>query len=276
MGRKLGITGNGAKLGAYTKEITAYRITLPRSQKNVVLIDTPGYGSRSTRSDTEVLEALSEWLPDSHASADRGSLLSKARINYRPKNTIPLSGILYMHRISDNPNTFTPLKNFENYTRLCGGDALAKLVLVTTNPEGGESGTIENLLTLRMNYSGLRIEQFDAGNRAHETACDILTPLINAQIRKLSLAKCLAGRLNLPADHRYYVNYSLNITEGVAVSPIKCRSLLGEVASNTLKRDLLCTLRNDDAQVMIDYISLVRITAPFVIIFLPASIVGVV
>ena len=43
-----------------------------------------------------------------------------------------LSAILYFHRITDNRMAGTPLKNLRVFEKLCGKDAMAQVVLVTT------------------------------------------------------------------------------------------------------------------------------------------------
>ena len=43
-----------------------------------------------------------------------------------------LSGILYLHRITDNRMAGTPLKNLRVFRKLCGKDALGKVYLTTT------------------------------------------------------------------------------------------------------------------------------------------------
>ena len=43
-----------------------------------------------------------------------------------------LSGILYLHRITDNRMAGTPLKNLRVFRKLCGQDALDKVYLTTT------------------------------------------------------------------------------------------------------------------------------------------------
>jgi hypothetical protein len=43
-----------------------------------------------------------------------------------------LSGILYLHRITDNRMAGTPLKNLRMFQKLCGKDALGKVYLTTT------------------------------------------------------------------------------------------------------------------------------------------------
>lgn len=43
-----------------------------------------------------------------------------------------LSAILYFHRITDNRMAGTPLKNLRVFEKLCGKDAMAQVILVTT------------------------------------------------------------------------------------------------------------------------------------------------
>lgn len=79
----------------------------------VYLIDTPGFDD-STRTDTQVLREIASWL------------------SYSYTHEILLHGIIYLHRISDRRMQGSALKNLFTFKRLCGDNALKKVLLVTT------------------------------------------------------------------------------------------------------------------------------------------------
>lgn len=81
--------------------------------KNVVLVDTPGF-SDTTLSDTEILRRIAAWLQKNY---DEGLLLS---------------GIIYLHRVTDVRMEGPSLKNLRMMKKLCGEGSLANVVLATT------------------------------------------------------------------------------------------------------------------------------------------------
>ncbi|KAI6000347.1 kinase-like domain-containing protein [Pisolithus orientalis] len=104
--------GVGHDLTSHTSEVKATRCTLEES--SMVLVDTPG-SDGTTKADLNVLEMISDWLNK----------------EYRKGTT--LAAILYFHRITDNHMPArTPLKNLRVFQKLCGKNAMPKVVLVTT------------------------------------------------------------------------------------------------------------------------------------------------
>lgn len=79
----------------------------------VYLIDTPGFDD-TNRSDDEVLREIATWLTDSFTAEIR------------------LSGIIYLHRISDVRMQGSAKLNLSMFKKLCGPDALKNVILVTT------------------------------------------------------------------------------------------------------------------------------------------------
>jgi hypothetical protein len=77
------------------------------------LIDTPGFGN-SERDDTDVLRGLTNWL-SMYSSDD-----------------ITLTGIIYLHRISDVRFRVAAMKNLRLFKKFCGKDSLESVVLATT------------------------------------------------------------------------------------------------------------------------------------------------
>ncbi|KAG8736014.1 hypothetical protein FRC10_009887 [Ceratobasidium sp. 414] len=87
----------------------------PRFELNgreIQLIDTPGFDDTNF-SDTEILERIGQFLKLSHN-----------------ENQL-LSGIIYMHRITDNRVGGVSRRNFRVFRELCGPDALKNVVIAT-------------------------------------------------------------------------------------------------------------------------------------------------
>ncbi|PWW79643.1 hypothetical protein C7212DRAFT_275951 [Tuber magnatum] len=79
----------------------------------ITLIDTPGFND-TTKTDTEVLADICAWTS----------------LNYRKGRL--LSGIIYLHRITDVRMDGSSLKNLRMFQRLCGPGALKNVLLTTT------------------------------------------------------------------------------------------------------------------------------------------------
>jgi hypothetical protein len=95
------------------------------NERRVHLIDTPGFDD-TYRTDSDVLQDLAYWLIKS----------------YKDQN-IKLTGIVYLHRITDPRMTGNALKNLRTFQKLCGKKSMSSVVLVTTmwehvNPADGD------------------------------------------------------------------------------------------------------------------------------------------
>ncbi|TLD22139.1 hypothetical protein PspLS_08119 [Pyricularia sp. CBS 133598] len=102
----------GHDLQACTAVVDVYPFELSPTQ-TVFLIDTPGFDD-TNRSDSDVLREIASWLTTS----------------FRSK--ILLHGIIYLHRISDPRMQGSARKNLMMFKKLCGDDALKKVILATT------------------------------------------------------------------------------------------------------------------------------------------------
>ncbi|KAG1747167.1 uncharacterized protein EDB91DRAFT_72861 [Suillus paluster] len=80
--------------------------------KRVVLVDTPGFDD-TTKSDTDVLKMIAAYLQTMH------------------KQEKLLSGVIYMHRISDVRVGGTSRRDFTMFQELCGKEAYKNVLLVT-------------------------------------------------------------------------------------------------------------------------------------------------
>ncbi|KAH7398668.1 P-loop containing nucleoside triphosphate hydrolase protein [Phaeosphaeria sp. MPI-PUGE-AT-0046c] len=97
--------------GAETAECQVVRARIGRQE--VALVDTPGFDD-TTRSDAEILEQIVQFLCTQYELG------------------IPLKGIIYMHRITDNRMSGSAQRYFEMFMRLCGDQNLENVVLLTT------------------------------------------------------------------------------------------------------------------------------------------------
>ena len=78
----------------------------------MVLVDTPGFND-TERSDTDILTLLADWMKGSY-------------------NDLPLSGIIYLHSISEPRMTNSILTNLRMFRKLCGDENLKNVMLATT------------------------------------------------------------------------------------------------------------------------------------------------
>jgi len=114
--------GIGDSLTSKTAEVTPFICKPPSfvnigrdasTSRRIVFVDTPGFDD-TNRSDSAILKEIARWLERSY------------------RNSIYISGIIYMHRITDNRMAGTPLKNLKMFQHLCGPDFASKMLLVTT------------------------------------------------------------------------------------------------------------------------------------------------
>ena len=84
-------------------------------QNYVVLVDTPGFNDTNAneRSDTQILAQIVDWM----------------KASYGEKK---LSGIIYLHSISDVRMTGASIQNLRMFRRLVGDDNLENVILTTT------------------------------------------------------------------------------------------------------------------------------------------------
>ena len=98
------------ELGTVTVDVYPCQIS---QDATIYLIDTPGFDD-TNRSDSEVLREIASWLTASYAAKVR------------------LSGIIYLHRISDVRMQGSAKRNLFMFKKLCGPDSLGNVILATT------------------------------------------------------------------------------------------------------------------------------------------------
>ena len=82
-------------------------------ERRVWLVDTPGFDD-STRSDTDVLRDIAAFLSETY------------------RERILLTGIIYLHRISDNRLGGSGLRQMQMFRKLCGEQSMGNIALATT------------------------------------------------------------------------------------------------------------------------------------------------
>ena len=87
--------------------------TMKCNGKTVRLIDTPGFDD-SHRSDADVLQELAYWLVRAH------------------EKHIKISGIVYLHRITDPRLQGSHLRGLDIFKKMCGTEAYSGIVMATT------------------------------------------------------------------------------------------------------------------------------------------------
>jgi hypothetical protein len=97
--------------GLATKSVQPFEFM--HGDKRYSIVDTPGFND-TDRSDNDVLKDLADWLLE---SMQRGK---------------KISGIIYLHRISDTKMEGSAVRNLRMFRKLCGKDFMKNVVLGTT------------------------------------------------------------------------------------------------------------------------------------------------
>ena len=95
----------------------------------VTLIDTPGFDD-TNRSDTDILATIAGHLENACVVFFQDSC-TRAYSEIRYKAGMKLSGLVYVHRISDFRMGGISSRNFRMFRKLCGDDTLKNVVIVT-------------------------------------------------------------------------------------------------------------------------------------------------
>ncbi|KAJ5893681.1 hypothetical protein N7495_005372 [Penicillium taxi] len=96
-----------------TQEVQVYRCKYFTPHTNVYLVDTPGFDD-TNRKDTDILKEIATWLTTTY------------------KKEIRLSGILYLHRISDNRMGGCAHRILIMFKKLCGAEGIKSVIFLTT------------------------------------------------------------------------------------------------------------------------------------------------
>jgi len=102
----------GHGLQSCTSKVEIAPCIMPNGKK-IFLIDTPGFDD-TYRSDSEILREVADWLIQAYQFQVR------------------LTGIIYLHRITDVRIGGSGMKNLRLFRKLCGERGLGSVVLATT------------------------------------------------------------------------------------------------------------------------------------------------
>lgn len=182
-----------ADSGLETKRCQIIRTSMG-GESQLAIVDTPGFDD-SDRPDVEVLEEITRILITQH------------------KLGIPLKGIVFLHRITDQKMQGTSRRYFEMFRRIVGEKALSNVILTTTMwdklKDEGEGLSRDQQLREQywnsMEESGSQILCF---NNSKEMAQEIMLTLLSKDSIVLDIQKELdqgkrledtaAGKLMVP------------------------------------------------------------------------------
>lgn len=165
----------------------------------VTLVDTPGFDD-TNRTDTEILRLIASWMKDAYDDKTR------------------LTGIIFLHRISDNKMSGSSYKNLKMFRKLCGTQNLSHVILATTmwdkvTPEEGAAREAELLSEDKwwgqMKSQGSMVKRYDNTmggamimvNELLQMSPMVLTIQKELAVQKKPLIDTMAGR-SINADLR--------------------------------------------------------------------------
>jgi len=183
----IGIVGDS--LRSCTQEVNAVRLVPGEpSFPSISFIDTPGFNDTEAL-DAVILERLSEWLrcrSDHFLQAQRVRSDSVSSF----KENIPIAGVLYFHRITDNRMSASAVNNLNIFYNLCGKQMMDRAVFVTTmwdeqNPEEStmREGELRRKFWKQCLDKGARVLKFDGSRQG---AFDIILPLISEKNSRIA------------------------------------------------------------------------------------------
>ena len=134
-------------------------------------MDTPGFGDTHI-DDVDILHDIGSWLETMYDSQDSDG----------HKGETKLAGIVYLHDISLTRMLGSTLKNLDVFQKLCGKDALKRVVLCTTKwsdiyQEDGERRTeqLKGNYWKEMTEGGSTVRKFEDSQKS---AWDVIAPII--------------------------------------------------------------------------------------------------
>ncbi|KAH7905076.1 P-loop containing nucleoside triphosphate hydrolase protein [Hygrophoropsis aurantiaca] len=154
----------GDSLESCTTNIQYAIVSHPRdASRRVVFVDTPSFDNTSV-DDFEILRRIALWLAHSYSSQ------------------MKLAGVIYLHEISQSRMFGTSRKSLTMFRRLCGDNALKKVIIATTKwSEVGEKVGIHREDELMSTFwremigQGSRMARFQD---THNSAWDIVDLMV--------------------------------------------------------------------------------------------------
>ncbi|KAJ4480259.1 lipoxygenase [Lentinula aciculospora] len=116
---KLLTNNGGVKIGnnldSLTSDVQVFRFLDRTSGRRIAIVDTPGFDdSRSDFTDTAILKKIAEFLLDKYDKKQK------------------VSGLVYLHRMSDPRFGGQATRNLKMFQNLCGTNAYRNIVVLTT------------------------------------------------------------------------------------------------------------------------------------------------
>ena len=139
--------------------------------ERLVLVDTPGFGDTCV-DDADILQRIGSWLETMYDFRDSDGHKGKTK----------LAGIVYLHDISLTRMLGSTRKNLDVFQKLCGKDALQRVVLCTTKwSDIYQNDGEKRIKQLKENYwkemiqGGSTVCRFED---SQQSAWDVITPII--------------------------------------------------------------------------------------------------
>ncbi|EJT75385.1 hypothetical protein GGTG_05322 [Gaeumannomyces tritici R3-111a-1] len=132
----------GDNLASETADVQVFPARIGR--REFYLVDTPGFDD-TQRTDVDVLRSLVNWLGTTH------------------QRNVHLAGIVYLHRISDPRMGGSAMKNLRMFKKLCGKDALERVVLATTMWGSRSNKRDPSLEVQKEMANGKKLDETSAG-----------------------------------------------------------------------------------------------------------------
>lgn len=172
----------GDNLTSDTQVVRAIKCRDPFQGRDFLLLDTPGFDD-TYKSDGEILAEIARWLSKTLSSSLISSFTCLRGTN-RYRDGVKLSGILYLHRITDNRMANSLIRNLRMFQELCGGDAFSNVIFVTTHWDACKRGGDSREQELRNNYWKLFLQggsQMLRFENAKSSAWNIINALPSTQ-----------------------------------------------------------------------------------------------
>ncbi|KAF9038124.1 hypothetical protein BJ165DRAFT_1532015 [Panaeolus papilionaceus] len=151
--------------GAGRTRVSCVKVAIPRTHSSLVLVDTPGFDDPD-KSDAHILEIIANWLESTY------------------RRRILLTGLVYLHRITDIRHDVGIQNTMNVFQRLSGPNAFERVVLVTTmwnDLRDKQMGREREELLMNNHWRPMIIRKamtgrFDSNNR--ETAVKVIRDIV--------------------------------------------------------------------------------------------------
>ncbi|KAF8830856.1 hypothetical protein HHX47_DHR2000960 [Lentinula edodes] len=215
------ISDSGFKIGNGLESCTKHIQTIDFTFNNhiVTLIDVPGFDD-TNKSDADILKMIADFLASEYKAGRR------------------LSGIMYLHRISDVRMGGASKRNFAMFEKLCGQDAFSNVAIVTTRWDQEEEAVAKARLEELKTKPQLYKPVLDGGGAIfrHERTRDSANAILSHLVAKTATSLLI---------QREMVEESKGISETAAGKELQ-QEILRQVEKHQQEMDeLLEELKNN-------------------------------